>query len=565
MKFCSFMKRIDFFGKLPEFYIKRKPKQVTFIGRVFTIIFILLYILFFGYKIYRVVKRVDITFYDSYSNPDEIPSYELNNENFYLIFSIYNETDQPFIEESIYYPKAYYVDGEIEEIPLERCNIEKIGSKYKHLLNDYPLNDYYCLSNVNYNFVAYTNSLKLLFFPCKNNTENNNKCKSKEIIDNYLNGKNLEIIFEDNLITPLKYETPIKETLNLVFTTIYKTFGQYLYTEMQLVNIETTTNIFGFDFLTNPKIEKFIKYYSLEIIPQPGYNLDEEDNNYPICEVEFQLNDKILLEKRQYLQFIDALGEVGGLMEIIYSFFGLICNFVGDFLYEKTIANNLFSFDIQKKIIVIKNKEKKSFNMFKVNLKDETMSNNRISANSFNFKNNNKNKLLVTDEYNKEIDSKVSKESDSYYTKKKNFITINRSENEKIKKRNKYYENDFGINKIEFKSTKNIYLKSTNYTPMKNNKENLNTTLKNDSIIDKIHLKDLFISFCFCFFRKRKNIYKILLNETMNIITEKLDIFNVFKNLYSIEIKNDFSGFIIENINMSDNGIKALLDNNKNI
>ena len=287
MEFCSFIKEIDFFGKLPEFYIKRKPKQVTFIGRVFTIIFIFLYILFFGYKIYRIAKRVDITFYDSYSNPDEIPSYELNNENFYLLFSIYNETNQPFIEDSIYYPKAYYKDGESEEIPLERCNIEKIGSKYKHLLNDYPLNDYYCLSNVNYNFVAYTNSLKLLFFPCKNNTENNNKCKSKEIIDNYLNGKNLEIIFEDILITPIKYETPIKETLNFVYTTIYKTFGQYLYTEMQLVNIETTTNIFGFDFLTNPKIEKFIKYYSLEIIPQPGYNLDEEDNNYPICEIEF--------------------------------------------------------------------------------------------------------------------------------------------------------------------------------------------------------------------------------------------------------------------------------------
>ena len=266
MEFCSFMKRIDFFGKLPEFYIKRKPKQVTFIGRVFTIIFILLYILFFGYKIYRIAKRVDITFYDSYSNPDEIPSYELNNENFYLIFSIYNETDQPFIEESIYYPKAYYKDGELEEIPLERCNIEKIGSKYKHLLNNYPLNDYYCLSNVNYTFIAYTNSLKLLFFPCKNNTENNNKCKSKEIIDKYLNGKDLEIIFEDILITPIKYETPIKETLNLVFTTIYKTFGQYLYTEMQLVNIETTTNIIGFDFLTNLKIEKFIKYYSLEIL-----------------------------------------------------------------------------------------------------------------------------------------------------------------------------------------------------------------------------------------------------------------------------------------------------------
>ena len=29
---------------------------------------------------------------------------------------------------------------------------------------------------------------------------------------------------------------------------------------MQLVRIETSTNIIGFDFLTNPKIEEFMKF-----------------------------------------------------------------------------------------------------------------------------------------------------------------------------------------------------------------------------------------------------------------------------------------------------------------
>ena len=123
---------------------------------------------------------------------------------------------------------------------------------------------------------------------------------------------------------------------------------------MQFVNIETSTNIIGFDFLTEAKSENFIKYNSLEIIPQPGYDLNDETNEYPICEVEFQLNDKILREKRQYIQFIDVLGEVGGLMGIIYSFFGVICSFVSDILYERIIANNLFSFDINRKIILIK-------------------------------------------------------------------------------------------------------------------------------------------------------------------------------------------------------------------
>ena len=42
MELCEFLKGIDFFGKLPEFYIKGRPKQVTIIGRIFTIIFIAL-------------------------------------------------------------------------------------------------------------------------------------------------------------------------------------------------------------------------------------------------------------------------------------------------------------------------------------------------------------------------------------------------------------------------------------------------------------------------------------------------------------------------------------------
>ena len=43
----QFLKEIDFYGKEPEFYLKGKPKKVTIIGRIFTILYILLYIVFF--------------------------------------------------------------------------------------------------------------------------------------------------------------------------------------------------------------------------------------------------------------------------------------------------------------------------------------------------------------------------------------------------------------------------------------------------------------------------------------------------------------------------------------
>ena len=54
MKFFECIRDVDFFGKQPEFYIKGKPNQVTFIGGILTLIFIVVYIIIFGYKIYRM-------------------------------------------------------------------------------------------------------------------------------------------------------------------------------------------------------------------------------------------------------------------------------------------------------------------------------------------------------------------------------------------------------------------------------------------------------------------------------------------------------------------------------
>ena len=39
----NFIKEIDFFGKLPEFYVNGKEKQVTILGRILTILYIDIY------------------------------------------------------------------------------------------------------------------------------------------------------------------------------------------------------------------------------------------------------------------------------------------------------------------------------------------------------------------------------------------------------------------------------------------------------------------------------------------------------------------------------------------
>ena len=116
MGFCQLVEKIDFFGKVPEFYLKGKTKQVSLFGRIFTYIFIILYIVIFCYKLIRMYQRVDITFYDSYSNTDEVPEIKVTQDNFSLVFAVFDENGKPFIDESIYYPEAYFNDEERQDI-----------------------------------------------------------------------------------------------------------------------------------------------------------------------------------------------------------------------------------------------------------------------------------------------------------------------------------------------------------------------------------------------------------------------------------------------------------------
>ena len=550
MSFLEFVKRIDFFGKEPEFYIQGRPKQVSIFGRIFTYIFIFLYILIFCYKLYRMSQRVDITFYDSYSNTDEVPNIKITQDNFTLMFAILDENGEPFIDDTIYYPEAFFSDEYSEEIRIERCSPDKIGQRYREFFDDSEIMDYYCLVDVNYSLVPNMNSLRISIYPCRNN-EDDDYCESQEYIENYLSNKLFLVYFQDIMLTPLDYHNPIKERINVLNTEIYKNLGQYLHTEMQLVKIETSTNIIGFDFLTKPKIEEFIKFDKEVILPFPGYNFDDEEDEYPITIFELQLNDRILLEKRYYVQLIDVLGEIGGFMEIMFSFFSMICSLIVDILYEKTLTNNLFTYNITRKTILIKKRENP---IFKINKDKDTKKIEEPNSSEVTIfptkrkKNKNKKKVMIVNTEIKYINNKNSEEK--YLAKNKNKVDVSSFKKEtKIKNidiqsvKSSYDD----INKNDLESFYNMSKKSKNSTDNTNN-----------WIIEEIGLKDLLISVFYCCGKKRRKMYNILLNEGMKVIIEKLDISNIFKNIYSIECSNNDFCKSMNIIKMSGECVKAL-------
>jgi hypothetical protein len=300
------------------------------------------------------------------------------------------------------------------------------------------------------------------------------------------------IYFEDINLTPLNFDSPVKKKINSLNTEIFTGLGQYLYSQMQVVKIETGTNIIGFDFLTEPKIEDFIKFDKEVILPFPGYDPTDVDNTYPASIFELQLNDRILLEKRTYVQLIDVLGEIGGFMEIMSSLFAMICSLVADMIYEKRVSNSLFTFDIQKKLISIKNSQNPS----------PTINENIDEIDEINIYEPN----LVTST-NKKIQNKEKK-----------IISKSRSKNLRNKK-----DSVLKSDTIEVKSFKrNTKVENFDRQSIKNSREEINknseeylkdATIKkkktvkfedNSYIISDINLKDLLVQNVVVAFQEKK-------------------------------------------------------------
>jgi hypothetical protein len=81
-----------------------------------------------------------------------------------------------------------------------------------------------------------------------------------------------------------------------------------------------------------------------------------------ICNIQLQLTEQMITIDRTYTKLLEVLGDVGGLMEFVFSFFRLLSIFITEALYEKSLVNNLFSFDLDKKTVELKNLNKKKGN-----------------------------------------------------------------------------------------------------------------------------------------------------------------------------------------------------------
>ena len=540
-------KKFDKFGKEPTLYYKGEEKKSTNFGIIISLLYIIIYITYFIYKLIRMFKKFELVFYDTLEYIEQPPIINLTVDNFYGGFALENpETYNPFIDETIYIPKAYFKlgkrfgdewDWEIKEIKVERCKLEKFGKFFQNKFNNNSLNNLYCFEEMNEKFIGhfsydFYSFFYIQLFPCINKTENNNHCKPKEIIDNYLKSTFVSMEFEDVELTPQNYSNPVMPINQNIYFKVGKKILKEIHIYYQIVNIETDLENLGIDEFHRSKNEQFLKYHSTNQM----VNLIEDDiyeNGESFCDITIKLYDQVRIQRRTYTNLFSVLEDVGGLMEIVKLFFIIVTSFFIGVLYKISIVNNLFYFNFKKE---------KFFNRIKVDGKIENL-------------------RYDNSKYENSIDKKKNL-SKSYGEKISNGMNDNDYNN------NINYRNNITSNNITAK-TFNLFLKNSDNLSKDKNKENNNNNILNKEQIDssrhykneiknneenkdkkkeKIKINKAFIYFCLCFVKKSKSKKISLLNKSMKLFTKKMDICTLFKNIYKNDedLKNKDENFFLK-------------------
>ena len=325
---CRLLKDIDMFGKEPELYYKGRPKKTSWIGRILSVSFVLIYFAFFLYKLIKMLRRVDVTFYDTFTYSPTPPLVPVTSDNFYIAFALeHPETYSPFINEGVYDIKAFFKRAEmkgeefewfVEPLDIERCDINKFGKNYQEHYRNIDLNNYYCFKNINnysleghFSYMQYS-FFYLEFYPCVN-TSKEQKCENLSTIDFYLKNTFISLEMQDIELTPKNFEKPIRERNADVYTTVGKKLFQELHVFFEVVDIETDMDWFGFDEFENLKHDIYLKYDETFIMS----NLIESDvyeTGEKFCDVTFKLSENVRAQRRIYTKFVTILGDVGGFM-----------------------------------------------------------------------------------------------------------------------------------------------------------------------------------------------------------------------------------------------------------
>ena len=140
--------------------------------------------------------------------------------------------------------------------------------------------------------------------------------------------------------------------------------------DIVISNDLTESHFIGFEAYSDVDIKRFFKYDVTFMVT--SINTDSPlVTGGAYCNILLQLTEQMITIDRTYTKLIEVLGDVGGLMEFVFSFLKMLCIFLTEALYEKSLVNSLFSFNIDEKVVLVKTSQNFKKNTFISKLNDQ--------------------------------------------------------------------------------------------------------------------------------------------------------------------------------------------------
>ena len=549
MKWKYHFQNIDMYSKKIGFFYHGHEKISSFFGLFLTLAYIFVSLTLFIYEIIKTFQRKELTVYDSTMYGTEMPSININSDQFYFAFGLEDpSTSSRFIDDRIYIPKIVFVDKvkvndelvTANQITLEyeKCNVEKFGEKYQSLFIKHELDNSYCLKDTNFNLTLAggykydrMTYIRIRIYPCVNSTENNNSCKPQEVIDRYLSSGFFSIILKDFGLNPLNYSVPILPTLQDLYTTIDKSMMRNYILNFRVTQINTDIGIIKEDI----KKEKYLQYFK-ELQTFTLRNEKDYYNGKSVILVQMKLDDTILIQTRHYTKISAIFSRIGGYMQLMNTAFLLLSTIINKLHSNFKVINSIFKYSLKENKIILKFFPLKEFTT--LNSKNN---NNCLIISSNNFKNE---KLELDRNKNNLMNSNLS-----------SFLNISEYKNNPdIKSKKTVFRNNSFVpnenSKINSANSINSNLKQKCENIINIKKDNIQINYFDNRIKLSYTPKD-YISlniFDYIFCKKNEKMSKLikLYNLSKIYYRKKMDIVHIFTLLCILE--ENFSKIINQNI-----------------
>ena len=437
------------FGIRPSFHIKGSKLYHTILSELISyisIIIIIFFIIFYGIELFKRknVSIIRTTYSDQFPTPINL------SHNFFFPFSLQYQNYTNYVNESIYYVTANYINIKYDDngneilnktpIPIITCdkiNFTILKEDYKAL----PLSQLYCLDNPKDLILQgdygrkYWDYLSFSFNFCDENNNKNIKCENKNKIIELLKGGYFGMFISDTIIEPLNLNKPVILNVLNQFTTIssviYKDYWVYFRTN----EIKTDSNLF-FDTIKKETCVGFDK-------TSEHTDMRNIDSNFMSMLV--RGSSERYVYTRNYRKFASVAADISGIIKVLF-FIGDSLVFLFENIYYKFYLLSFFDIKFNEKKMKFTKKFSSNINIYYSPIsKDKNFIGDNFSVNNAYVINNNKN-----DNIDINTVSKNNKNIISDYSENKYNLDYNNKSNKSICKIGLIFPNFKFHNRIDY-------------------------------------------------------------------------------------------------------------------